>query len=110
MRSLVETKIREEILYREALALGLEKGDTIVIRRLAQKMEFLGEDVSAVREPRVDELKSWFDKNRERFALPARVSFRHLYSHSTIAMSGPGMMLHGPWTRWPASLRTRPNW
>jgi hypothetical protein len=79
LRGLLESKIREEILYREALALGLEKGDAIVIRRLAQKMEFLAEDVSNVREPQVDELKMWFEKNRERFASPARVSFRHLY-------------------------------
>jgi peptidyl-prolyl cis-trans isomerase C len=79
LRGLVDAKIREEILYREALALGLEKGDTIVIRRLAQKMEFLAEDVSTVREPQADELKAWFDKNRERFALPALMSFHHLY-------------------------------
>jgi peptidyl-prolyl cis-trans isomerase C len=79
MRGLLEAKIREEMLYREALALGLEKGDTIVMRRLAQKMEFLAEDVAAVREPQIDELRAWFEKNRERFALPALMSFRHLY-------------------------------
>ena len=79
MRGLVEFRVREEILYREALALGLDKGDTIVKRRLAQKMEFLFEDVSALRQPTRDELKTWFEKNAERFALPARASFRHLY-------------------------------
>jgi hypothetical protein len=79
MRGLLETTIREEILYREALALGLDRGDAIVKRRLAQKMEFLAEDVSTVPEPRGDELEVWFEKNRERFALPARMSFRHLY-------------------------------
>jgi hypothetical protein len=79
MRSLVDMKIREEILYREALALGLDKGDTIVKRRLAQKMEFLFEDVSALREPTRDELKAWFEKNSSRFALAPRASFRHLY-------------------------------
>ena len=41
MRNLVEDKVRQEILYREGLALGLDRGDTIVKRRLAQKMEFL---------------------------------------------------------------------
>jgi peptidyl-prolyl cis-trans isomerase C len=79
MRSLVDLRVREEILYREALALGLDKGDTIVKRRLAQKMEFLFEDLSALREPTREELKAWFGKNSERFALPPRVSFRHLY-------------------------------
>ncbi len=79
MRSLVDMRVREEILYREALALGLDKGDTIVKRRLAQKMEFLFEDVSALREPTREELKAWFEKNSNRFALPPRASFRHLY-------------------------------
>jgi hypothetical protein len=79
MQSLVDAKVREEILYREALALGLDKGDTIVKRRMAQKMEFLFEDVAALREPTADELKAWFGKNSERFMLPARATFRHLY-------------------------------
>ena len=79
MRSLVDMRVREEILYREALALGLDKGDTIVKRRLAQKMEFLFEDVSALREPTREELKVWIEKNSDRFTLPPRASFRHLY-------------------------------
>src|SRR5262245_25394186 len=44
-RQLVEDKVRGEILYREALAMGLEKDDEIVKRRMAQKMQFLSEDV-----------------------------------------------------------------
>ncbi len=79
MRGLVELRVREEILYREALALGLDKGDTIVKRRLAQKMEFLAEDVAAVSDPASGELEAWFEKNAERFALAPRISFRHLY-------------------------------
>ena len=43
IRRLIENKVREEILYREALALGLDKGDNIVKRRLVQKMEFVHE-------------------------------------------------------------------
>lgn len=79
MRGLVDNKIREEILYREALAFGLDQEDTIVKRRLAQKMEFLAEDVSALRDPEAGELKVWFAQNSSRFALPGRVTFRHLY-------------------------------
>jgi peptidyl-prolyl cis-trans isomerase C len=79
MRNLVEDKVREEILYREGLALGLDRGDTIVKRRLAQKMDFLADDVSALREPSLEELKAWYAKNESQFALPARVTFRHLY-------------------------------
>ncbi len=79
MHSLVESRVREELLYREALALGLDQGDTIVKRRLAQKMEFLFEDLSALREPTNAELEVWFAEHATRFALPARATFRLLY-------------------------------
>jgi peptidyl-prolyl cis-trans isomerase C len=76
---LVENKVQEEVLYREALAMGLDKDDTIVKRRMAQKMQFLAEDVAAAREPTTPELKSWYEQNSEKFAQPSRFSFRHLY-------------------------------
>jgi hypothetical protein len=78
-RLLVEEKAREEILYREALALGLDKDDTIVKRRLAQKMQFLAEDVAAAREPSIEELATWYQAHNDRFVFPPRVSFRQLY-------------------------------
>jgi hypothetical protein len=78
-QAMVEDKVREEVLYREALAMGLDKDDTIVKRRMAQKMQFLAEDVAAAHEPSTAELKAWFDQNSSRFALPSRYSFRHLY-------------------------------
>jgi len=78
-QALVEDKVREEVLYREALAMGLDKDDTIVKRRMAQKMQFLAEDVAAAHEPSTAELKAWFEKNSSQFALPSRYSFRHLY-------------------------------
>jgi hypothetical protein len=76
---MVESKVQGEILYREALAMGLDKDDEIVKRRMAQKMQFLSEDVSAAREPTSAELESWFDRHSTKFAYPPRVSFRHLY-------------------------------
>jgi len=79
MLGLFENKIKEEILYREALAMGLDKDDTIVRRRMAQKMEFLAEDVSAAHEPTSAELKAYFDKNAKMFEQQARITFRLLY-------------------------------
>src|SRR5215510_14907754 len=79
LRGLIEDQVREDILYREALALGLEQDDTIVKRRLAQKMDFLAEDVAALRDPRPEELTAWFESHPERFRQPPRASFRHLY-------------------------------
>jgi hypothetical protein len=79
LQGLIEGKVREEILAREALAMGLDQGDAIVTRRLAQKMEFLSEDASAVREPEASELKVWFEGKRKRFSLPGSMSFRVVY-------------------------------
>ena len=78
-QAMVEDKVREEVLYREGLAMGLDKDDEIVKRRMAQKMQFLAEDVAAAHEPSTAELKAWFEKNSRKFALPSRYSFRHLY-------------------------------
>jgi peptidyl-prolyl cis-trans isomerase C len=78
-QAMVEDKVREEVLYREGLAMGLDKDDTIVKRRMAQKMQFLAEDVATAHEPGTAELKAWFNGNKEKFALPSRYSFRHLY-------------------------------
>jgi len=78
-QAMVEDKVREEVLYREGLAMGLDKDDTIVKRRMAQKMQFLAEDVAAAHEPSTAELQAWFPKNSSKFALPSRYSFRHLY-------------------------------
>lgn len=79
LRALLEAKVREEVLYREALALGLDKGDAIVRRQLARKMEFVTEDLSKLQEPKPGQLRAWFDKHKDQFALPGRATFRHLY-------------------------------
>jgi len=76
---LVEDRVREEVLYREALAMGLDQDDTIIKRRLAQKMQFLAEDVAAAREPTPEELRIWFNQHRASFREPGRLGFRHLY-------------------------------
>jgi len=80
--AMVENKIQEEILYREGLAMGLDKDDIIVKRRMAQKMQFLAEDVASAHEPTTEELRAWFAKNPEKFALPSRATFRHLFFSS----------------------------
>ena len=79
LQQLVEDKVLEEVLYREAVALGLDKNDTIIKRRMAQKMQFLAEDVAAAREPTPEQLGTWYEANRDQFAFPPRISFRHLY-------------------------------
>jgi len=79
LQGLIETRVRQEVLYREALTMGLDQNDEIIKRRLAQKMEFIAEDVSALGAPKPEELKAWFENNAAKFVLPGRLSFRHIY-------------------------------
>lgn len=79
MRALVQERVSEEILSREAVALGLDKDDEVIKRRLAQKMNFLAEDIAALQDPGDAELRAWFVQNSSRFAQPPRASFHHLY-------------------------------
>src|SRR5271168_1886666 len=76
---LVESKVKEEILYREGLLMGLDKDDTIVKRRVAQKMQFLTQDAASSHSPTPAMLRGWYEKHTDQFAFPNRVSFRHLY-------------------------------
>jgi hypothetical protein len=79
LRGLVDEYIREEVFYREALALGLDRDDTVVRRHLRQKLEFLTQGLAAAREPETGDLVAWFEANRERYRSQPRVSFRHVY-------------------------------
>lgn len=79
LQSLLVSEVRNEILSREAIALGLDKDDIIVKRRLAQKMEFLADDMSALREPTAAELRAWFDLRKSEFAPEPRITFRHVF-------------------------------
>lgn len=79
MRGMIDDYVKEEILYREALALGLDKNDEIIRRRLAQKMDFIAEDVANLSQPAPGQVEAWFEKNRGQFAAPPLVTFRHLY-------------------------------
>ncbi len=73
---LIDDRVREEVLYREALRLGLDRDDEIVRRRMQQKMTFLAEDSESVREPSETELAQWYAANGARFAEPATVTLR----------------------------------
>jgi len=78
LRGLVDNHVLEEVLYREALAMGLDKDDSIVRRRLRQKIEFLLDDFTLV-EPADEDLQQFLDKDPDRFRLDARISFTQVY-------------------------------
>ena len=79
LHGLVAGFLKEELLAREAQAMGLDQNDTIVRRRLAQKLEFLIGDTSRIVEPADAELRRFHDANAERFRVEARVSFTQLF-------------------------------
>ncbi len=79
LKGLINSYIKEEVYYREALALGLDKNDTILRRRLMQKMEFLSNDIAELNTPDETELNTYFLDNQGKYKLPARLSFTHIY-------------------------------
>lgn len=79
LAGLVEDHVREEIYYREALAMGLDDGDTVVRRRLRQKLEFVTEDLAATVAPTEEQLERYLREHPDRFSEPARLSLRQVY-------------------------------
>ena len=79
LRGQVNQLIREQVLSREAVSMGLDEGDMVVRRRLAQKMDFLFKDLSDITEPSDSDLKEYLQKNRTTYEIPARVTFTHVY-------------------------------
>jgi hypothetical protein len=79
LNGLINARVNEEVFYREALALGLDKDDTIIKRRLAQKFEFLMEDLTDLGNPSEAELAEFFNQHGDRYQVPGRLSFVHVY-------------------------------
>jgi peptidyl-prolyl cis-trans isomerase C len=79
LAGLVESHVREEVLYREAKSLGLDRDDLVVRRRLAQKIEFLAQDLATQGEPSDAELETFFQEHPDLFRVPPKVSFVHVY-------------------------------
>jgi parvulin-like peptidyl-prolyl cis-trans isomerase-like protein len=82
---LVEDSIREEVLYREALAMGLDKDDTIVRRRMRQKLEFLTEDTAAAAPSTDADLQGWLDKHPDKFRVEPTLAFSQVYLNAAHA-------------------------
>ena len=77
--ALIENHVRDEILYREALALGLERDDLIVRRRLIQKLRFLREGLARSAEPSEGELAEFYAGHLARYTQAAKTTFQHVY-------------------------------
>jgi PPIC-type PPIASE domain len=76
---LISRYVREEVYYREGMAMNLDHNDEIIRRRIAQKMEFLSSDIVKSIEPTNSELKNYFNENQEKYISAPKVSFKHIY-------------------------------
>jgi PPIC-type PPIASE domain len=80
LTGLIEDRIREEVLYREAMSMGLDRDDTIVRRRLRQKLEFLIPDLaSQIAPPTERELEAYLQQHADRYRGASTVSFEQVF-------------------------------
>lgn len=79
LQGLIDQQIHEEIMYREALLMGMGYNDPVVRRRLAQKMEFVSSDLAQQLEPTDAELSAYLNSHSDKFEMPARLSFEQIY-------------------------------
>lgn len=79
LRELIDNYVNEEIYYREALAMGLDENDSVIRRRLRQKMEFITKDISNLYKPTTAELEQYLQNNTAKFQRDTRFSFRQVF-------------------------------
>jgi parvulin-like peptidyl-prolyl isomerase len=77
--AMIDNYIKEEISYREAKKMGLDKDDEIIRRRLSQKFDFLQTDLKEEATPTEDDLEQFYKNNPALFQKEATVSFSHIY-------------------------------
>jgi hypothetical protein len=83
IKGLVDDWVREEIATREAIALGLDKDDTVIRRRLRQKLDFVSEDIAAQTEPTDTDLNAYLKAHPESFHVEPRFTFSQVYLNPT---------------------------
>jgi hypothetical protein len=79
LSGLIKEHVRDEVYYREALAMGLDQNDPLIRRRMRQKLEFLIEDLSAADLPGDAALSEFLQQNPGKFRSETRMSFRQVY-------------------------------
>ena len=75
----IQQYIRETVLYREALTMGLNQHDQVIRRLLAQKLEFLAKDLVALTPPTDEELVAYFNAHRDRYQEPTLYTFTQVF-------------------------------
>ena len=79
---LINDFVREEVAYREGMTIGLDRDDTIIRRRVCQKLEFIAEDIANLAEPSDAELADYLAAHADQFRVDPRLTFRQVYLNS----------------------------
>jgi hypothetical protein len=79
LNHLIESYVRDEILYREGVRLGLERDDIVVKRRVRQKIEMIAEEDASTRAPTDADLSAYLTANQARFVQPAILTFEQVF-------------------------------
>jgi hypothetical protein len=87
LSKLIEAHVRNEILYREGVALGLDRDDPVIKRRVRQKLEVIAEEQLAGDAPTDAQLAEFLARHPERFSRPGTVSFEQVFFAATATPS-----------------------
>jgi len=79
IEGLIQAYIKEDVLYRQAVTMGLNEDDPITRRRMAQKLEFLTSDLASFQQPAEGELKQFFEENLDSYRDPDLISFTQIF-------------------------------
>lgn len=76
---IVKQYIREKVLYRTAIEMGLDRDDMVIQRRMVQKVEFLGADLIKPPQPSEADLLTWYDKHKDKYLLPEILTMTQIF-------------------------------
>ena len=92
LAGLIREYIREEVYYREALALGLDKDDPVIRNRLRLKMEFVSDDIAAQTEPTDAQLQAYLQAHPDAFRIEPRLTFRQIFFEAAHAPAAAALL------------------
>ena len=79
LEGLIDDYVREEIAYREGMKMGLDQDDTIIRRRIRQKLDFIADDLGSQIEPTEEQLTTFLNENPDSYRIDPRITFRQVF-------------------------------
>jgi hypothetical protein len=79
LEGLIDDYVREEIAYREGMKMGLDEDDTIIRRRIRQKLDFIADDLGSQIEPTEEQLTTFLNENPDIYRIDPRITFQQVF-------------------------------